>query len=250
MVKKIDAVEEYIFKQKKVSVTELQKEFNLSESTVRRYINTLLDKKSITKEYGSVSANIADNLIHIRSRIDYQSEQKKQISEKAASHVADGDTIFFDSGTTHMSMVEMLTSRKQVTIVTNNLLLAVKAADLDCGFNVVMIPGNLHNDTISIVGDLASDFLGQFYFDKVFLTTSGISLENGFSNRTLPECSIKKTVLNRTRKAFVLANELKFGENFPFSFANFQNVDYIITNRRPAQVFMDAFEQDSLECLF
>ncbi len=250
LAKKIDEVEAYIFKQKKVSVTELQETFELSESTVRRYISDLLHKKSITKEYGAIYANTADNLINIRARIDYLSEKKIKISKIAAGFVRDGETLFFDSGTTHMPMVEMLVEKKDLTIVTNNLLLAIKAADLDCGFTIIMINGRLHNETISIVGDSGSEFLNKFFFDKIFLTTSGISPENGFSNRTLPECSIKRTVLPKTKKSFILADDSKFGRIFPFSFGQLNELDYLITNTQPSCEYIQYIKNSFLECLY
>lgn len=233
LVKKIDEVEAYIFANKKASVTEIIKHFGLSESTIRRYINQLEASHKITKEYGAILANTADNLLNIRARINHLSDKKVHIAQKAFQYVQDGDTLFFDSGTTHMHMAKLLREKKHLTIVTNNLLFAVKLADLDFDTELIIIPGYIRNSTLSASGDISIDFMNQFYFDCTFLTTSGLTLNNGFSNRTLPECSIKRKLLAQSQKNIVLADDSKFGQICPFSFANFEDIDYLITNKKP-----------------
>ncbi len=242
MAKKIDEVEAYIFKNKKVSITHIINAFQLSESTVRRYVNQLVKNGKIIKEYGSVSANTKDNLLNIRARIDYLSHKKIAIAKSAVQIVNDGDIVFFDSGTTHMHMAELLKDKKNLTIVTNNLLFAVKVADLDYDVDLIMIPGYIRNSTISVAGDISIDFMNQFHFDYAFLTTSGITINNGFSNRTLPESSIKRKVLSRSNKAVILADDSKFGKSCPFTFGYFEDIDYLFTNQKPDNDYLEVMK--------
>ena len=98
MIDKLNKIQEFIFQHKQVSLKELMDVFDLSESTVRRYINKLEKDNAIRKEYGYVIANTNDNLVNIKTRINYLSERKQKISKLASRLINDGDTIFVDSG--------------------------------------------------------------------------------------------------------------------------------------------------------
>jgi len=239
LAKKITEVEEYIFKNKEVKVQELMEVFKLSESTVRRYINQLIADDKIKKDYGYVTANINDNLVNIKARIDYLSEKKISIADLAQPHIKDGDTIFVDSGTTHMHLAEVIESKHDLTIVTNNLLFAIKVIDTDLDANLIMIPGSVNKKTISATGDAAIRFIDDFYFDKSFITASGVSLENGLSNRTLPECDIKRKIISRSRLNFALVDDTKFNQIYPFSFGDIGDFDYLFTNKKPDDKYID-----------
>ncbi len=249
LAKKIEEVEEYIFKNRMVTVTELMDYFKLSESTVRRYVNLLEDNKKIKKKYGSISANLSDNLLNIRTRIDHLSEKKIVICEAAIEIINDGDILFFDSGTTHMHMATLLKERKNLTVVTNNLLFAIKIADLDYNLDLIFIPGYVKNSTISVSGDISLEFINQFYFDTVFLTTSGVT-DSGFTNRTLPESTIKKKILDRSHQAVILADDSKFGKKWPFTFCNFSDIDYLFTNQKPDEKYLDIIKNSKIKIIW
>ena len=118
--------------------------FELSESTVRRYINKLEEQDLIRKEYGYVVANTNDNLVNIKARINYLSFEKQAISKLASHYIHNGDTIFVDSGTTHMHLTQWLKDKDDVTVVTNNLLFAIKAVDEDLPCEVILIHGSVN----------------------------------------------------------------------------------------------------------
>lgn len=239
MAKIITEVEEYIFKHKEVKIKKIIDVFELSESTVRRYINQLAKKGSIKKEYGYVVANIEDTLVNIKARIGYLSEIKIMIAQQAESFIKDGDTIFVDSGTTHMYLAEILTSKKDITIVTNNLLFAIKIVDSDTNSNLIIVPGIVNKKTISSSGDSTVRYLNEFYFDIAFITASGVSIENGSSNRTLPECDIKRKIISRSKLNILLVDDSKFNKIFPFSFASIDKFDYILTNKEPEDKYLE-----------
>jgi DeoR family transcriptional regulator, myo-inositol catabolism operon repressor len=179
VIDKLNKIQEFIFQHKQVSLKELMDVFDLSESTVRRYINKLEKDNAIRKEYGYVIANTNDNLVNIKTRINYLSERKQKISKLASRLINDGDTIFVDSGTTHMYLTEWLKTKKDVTVVTNNLLFAIKAVDEDLPSEVILIHGAVNKKTMSVAGDASIRLLDEFYFDSCFITVSGVSLTNG-----------------------------------------------------------------------
>lgn len=238
LFEKLNQMEQYIFQKKQVSIKELMEVFEMSDSTIRRYLQRLDDKNLIQKGYGFVTANTTDSLINIRARINHLSASKKYISSLASSFIKEGSTIFIDSGTTHMYLTEWL-KNKHLTIVTNNLLFAIKAIDENLPSEIIVVQGSINNKTISISGDASIRLLDEFYFDACFITASGISMLNGCSNRTSPEAQIKKKILSRSNVKILLADDTKFEKTFPYSFGSLTEFDYIITNTKPNNEFID-----------
>ena len=118
--------------------------FNVSKNTIRRDIATLEQSGKIKKVYGGVT--IADfpaskMLLPFSTRHQSLMQEKRLISQLAASHVCDHDTIFIDSGTTCHNIIDFITD-KECTILTNSLQVSLKAIPYE-NLNVISLPGFL-----------------------------------------------------------------------------------------------------------
>jgi DeoR family transcriptional regulator, myo-inositol catabolism operon repressor len=231
MLDKLDKIQEYIYINKKVEIKTIKKLFNLSDSTLRRYLNKLESQKIIIKQYGYVLTNSNDNLINIKARIDFLQEVKTKLAFKAAGLVKENHVIFVDSGSSHMDLAKQLSSFKNLTIVTNNLLFAIKGVDQNIQSKIIVISGIVNPKTISVSGELSISALDDYFFDISFITASGLSDLNGCSNRTLPESELKRKIMSRSKLKVLVVDDSKFEQSFPFSFAKLNDFDYLVTNK-------------------
>lgn len=228
---KLDKLQEHIYINKKVEIKTIKKLFNLSDSTLRRYLNKLESKKLIIKQYGYVLANSNDSLINIKARIDFLQDVKTKLAIKAASLVKENYVIFVDSGSSHMDLAKQLSRFKNLTIVTNNLLFAIKGVDQNIQSKIIVISGIVNPKTISVSGELSLATLDDYLFDMAFITASGVSDLNGCSNRTLPEAELKRKIISRSKLKVLVVDDSKFEQSFPFSFAKLNDFDYLVTNK-------------------
>ena len=126
-VKRIEAIQEYIIKNKSVSMEQLCEEFRVSMNTIRRDIDTLCTRGSVIKVYGGVVANTnapathAETLRPFTERSSSNNNEKLMISQKAASYVQEGDIIFLDSGTTTLNMIPYLANIPNLTVITYSI---------------------------------------------------------------------------------------------------------------------------------
>jgi len=227
----LDKLQEHIYINKKVEIKTIKKVFNLSDSTLRRYLNKLEAQKLIIKQYGYVLANSNDSLINIKARIDFLQDVKTKLAIKAASLVKENYVIFVDSGSSHMDLAKQLSRFKNLTIVTNNLLFAIKGVDQNIQSKIIVISGIVNPKTISVSGELSLATLDDYLFDMAFITASGVSDLNGCSNRTLPEAELKRKIISRSKLKVLVVDDSKFEQSFPFSFAKLNDFDYLVTNK-------------------
>lgn len=246
--KRIHLIEEYITKEKSASLDDLCKRFSVSKNTIRRDIDYLVKKDVVKKVYGGVELNTKPSLNSLTSfdeRFEQNASQKDAIARKAAELVEDNDTIFIDTGTTCPNMIHYLVD-KTCIVITNSLQIAVYAIHYP-NIKVVMLPGILQSQTRSFVGTSSEKYLKDFNINKAFMACTGISLEKGITNSSFEEYTIKKTVIQNTKKCYLLADSSKFGKTGMMTFAKFSDFNAIISNGKPDKTYTNKLKQSSID---
>lgn len=246
--KRIDEIELYIREKKSVSLDTLCEVFNVSKNTIRRDIATLEQSGKIKKVYGGVT--IADfpaskMLLPFSTRHQSLMQEKRLISQLAASHVCDHDTIFIDSGTTCHNIIDFITD-KECTILTNSLQVSLKAIPYE-NLNVISLPGFLKRETLSFVDGNIAEYLKAYNITKVFMSCTGISIQNGLSNASPEEYLVKKSVIENSTIRFALADHSKFGNFSLMTFCPFEDIDHVLTDQLPGKEFCNFAKLHSIK---
>ncbi|MCL4823246.1 MAG: DeoR/GlpR family DNA-binding transcription regulator, partial [Anaerolineales bacterium] len=109
-------------RQGRLSVAEIVKQFEISEATARRDLESLASQGKAQRVHGGVIAvEQAPPELPILQREGEQTEEKSSIGRAAADLIADGETVFLGSGTTVLEAAKHLRERKNLTVVTNSL---------------------------------------------------------------------------------------------------------------------------------
>lgn len=213
-----------------VYISSLAEQLNVSEITIRRDLKDLEEEGRLVLLHGGGAKKIdtsRETKDEMRNTLFPQ--EKEEVGQLAASLVEDGDVIFIDSGTTNMRMVKHLKD-KEVVIVTNGHKIIDEANKYK--MNVTSVGGELKSTTYAFTGAITLRTIEFFRFDKCFLGVNGIDMVDGFSNADPNESMIKETLIQRSNKAYIMADESKFGAHSVFKFGNIKDAT-IITNRIP-----------------
>lgn len=233
-VKRLDAVEKYIHKNKKVSLKELETKFDLSMNTVRRYVKSLLGKGDIIKVYGGVESirdlEETETLVDINNRNILNITHKKNIAKSAAKYIEDGDMIYIDSGTTTAWILDYIDKDINLTIVTNNLDVINKATLLP---NVnIILSGNSYRKRINAFVKLGNyTVLDKINIHKSFMAASSVSKESGVMNSTVEEYELKSIVVDKSLVNFLLVDGSKFNNRGFIKYAEIEKFKSIITTK-------------------
>lgn len=242
---RITLVENYIINHKTVSLDKLCEVFNVSKNTIRRDLSVLVKKGSIKKVYGGVTINENKELISFEERNVKNSNSKVLLCKAAVEFIKDGDTIFLDSGTTTVNIIEFLKDKKDITIFTNNVIAISKSIHYS-NINIICLSGILNRKTKSFTGLHSTDILKSYNINKCFMSCTGISLERGVTNSTKEEFKIKKTAISRSSKCFLLADNSKFDKVSLMTFCEVEDLDCIITNSTPPEEYVQYFKDKKI----
>jgi DeoR family fructose operon transcriptional repressor len=215
---------------KSVTVEELTKTLNASESTVRRDLSQLARMGRLKKVHGGATAidrqYIREDQAVAEKRAKY-ADEKKAIAAYAAGLIDDGDFVYIDAGTTTDRLIDCLKETRAV-FMTNAITHANKLALKGCR---VMLPeGELKIISEAVVGPQTVESLKKYHFTKGFFGTNGVTDDTGFTTPEIEEAMVKRTAMSQCAKSYVLCDSGKFEQVSPVTFAEFEDA-FIITDR-------------------
>lgn len=228
---------------KSVTVQELRSILNVSESTIRRDITLLSREGRLVKVFGgAVALDNPPNAVELSvlAKETMNRDEKRAIAEYAASLIVPDDYVYIDSGTTTEMMIEFI-REKNATYVTN----AVSHAKglVRRGLKVLLIGGELKENTEAIVGADAILHIQKYHFSKGFFGTNGVNMKLGFTTPDVREALIKRVAIQNTQPGsrFILADHDKFGQSSAVTFSDFGGT-VTITDKYPGEIYSKAME--------
>ncbi|NBK97256.1 MAG: DeoR/GlpR transcriptional regulator [Erysipelotrichia bacterium] len=220
-----------------ISIHELSKEMNVSFSTVQRDLRKLeVEGKIERSRGGAVSNRVSEMLLNaneiaVSEKIHIHKVEKEKIAKKAAKLIKEGECIFLDSGTTIAHLVPYIMS-KAITIVTNSMYLQRKLAG--CKGQIFLLGGKYSSKFDMTLGAATIMQLENIRFDRAFLSTSGIDIKSKELYSVESEIAvIKKLILKRTKRSYVLADHSKFAIKAVHTYGKLNDIDYIFTDQYP-----------------
>lgn len=236
-------IEELLKNKGNLTVREMAFELNVSEATIRRDLINMEEKNLIERIWGGAKVFTAnsDDITgspYIDSNSEYSMrfyknvEIKRNIGRYAASLIKNGMWVFIDSGSTVSYLCEYIET-KDITVITNNINILQSLASK--GITTYLTCGYINFSSASIVSNEASNDLSKFNYDIAFLGCGGIDEKFGFTSKDNADYLIKKTVVEKAHKVYVLADETKFDRRNPFTYASF-NEATLISNKECAYI--------------
>ena len=211
---------------KKVTVTELVRLFNVSSATIRSDLRELNDKGQIIRTHGGAIVETGAGFEpDTEQKRDLNLPAKQQIARLAIGLINDGDTVVFDTGTTTLELARLLGQHRRVTAVTNDFEIARVLEEMN-SITVLMLGGEVRKKFHCTVGAAGTNMLAQLTVDKAFMGTNSLSIAKGASTPNIQQAETKKAMIASAKKVILLCSNRKLGKD---SFAHFASLDRIDT---------------------
>ncbi|EOV2482819.1 DeoR/GlpR family DNA-binding transcription regulator [Enterococcus hirae] len=217
---------ERLQQKEQMTTYEVAESLKVSISTIRRDLNLLEEKNEIIRHYGFCSYNY-DN----RTDFDQSGPErlKQSIAREACKYINDYDTVFINSSSTALKVVEYVRAN-HLTIVTNNVKITYSPHKENC--NYILTGGEMRFPKEALVGDIALNTISSMNADVCIIGCSGVSLDNGVTTKILNESTINEMMIRQTFKCKILvADHRKIGLTSKFKIADISVFDYLITDK-------------------
>jgi DeoR/GlpR family transcriptional regulator of sugar metabolism len=217
-----------------VSVTELCKELNVSDMTIRRDLDGMERDGVLRRIHGGAIFDTGRSFERpylMRANQDVQA--KKQIGCKAAELIVDGDSIALDVGTTTLEVARCLGEKRNITVVTASLPIANEITltyHLESQIRLILTGGVVRAGELGMIGHFTENMYEQLHVDKAFIGVAGIDLQEGMTEYNLDDAVIKRAIIASAKQKIVVADASKFNQTTFASIGPLEAIDTIITS--------------------
>jgi len=230
----------HLNRNERASVSELSQMFGVSEVTIRGDLQLLASENLIVRTHGGAVLAPRVPELSLTLRRQQRVAEKERIGAAAAEFVANGDAIFLDASSTVLSLAHALRQHRDLTILTNSLVVAQSMLDA-LGVSVVMTGGALQRDTVSLMGTDGLAILRKYNIKTGFFSAHGLSFPEGMTDVSSGEAEVKRPVVAMCRQVVALIDATKWGRVGPASFARPDDLHVIVTDTNaPADLIAQA----------
>jgi len=208
------------------ALDELVRELGVSESTVRRDLDALVEKGAARRTHGGVLySGGMPRLAEFDERQPHNWAAKRAIAARAAAMIEDGETVLLDGGTTTYEMARLLVGRS-LQVVTNSLPVANLFAS-EARTDLVLLGGYVSPRTGVCLGPYANELLGRLHVTTTVLSAAGITAE-GLFNAHLLLAETEQAMLRAAGRVIVVADSSKFGRKSLTFVSGLDTIDQLV----------------------
>ncbi|MGB3730517.1 DeoR/GlpR family DNA-binding transcription regulator [Microbacterium sp.] len=213
---RMTAILDLLAEQGEVSVEQLVERFGASAATTRRDLDSLAERRLLTRTHGGAVAQSVAYELPIKYRSRLGAGAKEQIAAAAASLVAPGDIVGLSGGTTTTAIAAALAARDDlaavgITVVTNAVNIAAQLA-MRPEFKVVVTGGVIHSRSFELIGPFVQQLLAGIRLDIAFIGVNGLSADDGATTHDEAEAEVNRLMAQRATRAVIVADASKLGQ--------------------------------------
>jgi len=220
-----------------VSVKQLCDTLFASESSIRRDLKALEERGLVKRSYGGAERNRNhSNIVTFNHRTKQNEDAKREIAQKAATLIKDGDVIFLDQSSTAFYLAEQILDRSSLTVVTNNIEIAMLLSNSK--IRLISSGGFLSDENRNcLIGGDAQKTFEDVYADLMFFSVKAVSEDGSVTDCSREEVLVRNAMLKNSEKKILLCDSSKFGSKAPFKQCRLEEVDILISEKSGAQRF-------------
>lgn len=231
-----EAITALVLERGAVTVGSLAERFDVSMQTIRRDVDALCEGDMLHRVHGRIELSQEFLNTPFDQRAGTNLMGKRAIGEAAAALIPDGSTVFFSIGSTPLSVAQSLRRRKGLTVITNNLSVAMALSE-EVSNRIILPGGELRLPDRDILGNEVLDFFGRFRADFAVFGAAGIAEDGGLLEFHTTEVRATQKICENAQTSLLVIDGSKFGRHAPALGDNIADMDKIIIDRRPDERF-------------
>jgi DeoR family fructose operon transcriptional repressor len=234
---RLEAIRQRLDADGRVRVGELAAELGVSEMTIRRDLEALVDEGVAQRVRGGA---VAVGPQQFAARIQQNARAKARLAEKLLDLVGPGAAIGIDASSTLQRLATRLGGVRDLTVVTNGLDTFRTLQD-HAGVTALLTGGELDKRTGSLVGPLAVRSARDVMLRRLFVSAAAVDPRLGSSESTLEEADVKLAMAESADEVVLAVDSSKLGFRAPARAFAFDRLHSLVTDLDPGDARLDAY---------
>ncbi|NLY44982.1 MAG: DeoR/GlpR transcriptional regulator [Tissierella sp.] len=235
-IERIRIIKNYLLEKNKVSVNELSKMLDVSEVTIRRDLEKLEEEGMLIRTHGGAvlkkqtnPSNSNNMKTKSTDSTSPYSDLYEEIADIAIHIIENGDVIMLANGIINYHIAKKLDQKKNVTVLTNDLLVSIEASSSSSN-KAVLLGGDVDYETKATFGALTAMDIQKFYVNKVFIEVDGIDVDTGISVSTIDKANLINSILPNSKEKIILCLGSNFNKTAFYNISRLDIAEKIVTN--------------------
>ena len=213
----------------RVTVDDLSRRFEVSAQTIRKDLNELCERRSLTRVHGgAIIASGVENLSYEARRF-VAAEEKRAIGVAAAALIPNGSSLFINIGTTTEEVAGALRDHEDLLVITNNLNVAMQLYRHP-RVEVVVAGGTVRRTDGAVIGTSANSLIQQFKVDYAIIGASAVDAEGALLDFDYREVQAAQAIIANARNIILVADSTKFRRTAPVRIGHISQVQTFVTD--------------------
>src|SRR3954449_8559119 len=213
-----------------VDVADLARRYGVTTETIRRDLSDMQERQLLRRVHGgAVPIERMNHEPMVDARDMVNAEEKLRIATQAVAEVPERGSVIIDSGSTGQRLADVFPVERDVHVVTNALVTALTLSRRGLR-DLTVLGGAVRTKRLAMVDDTTRAELQHMAIDVLFLSCDGLSFQHGLTTPYREEHTIKRAMIERSRRVVAMVDHSKFGNAQMFSFASFEEIDVLITD--------------------
>lgn len=234
----------------KVIVSELAKDFQVTEETIRRDLEKLDREGLASKTYGGAVSrqnSALDLPYNVRESVNV--EQKQRIADTLARIINDGDRLMLDASSTSLYVVKRIKEKQNLTIITNSVKILLELAD-KTDWTVLSTGGLLKKGALSLMGSSAEKMVNSYHVDAAICSCKGIDMSVGITDSNENDSLIKQAMYHSAEKRILALDSEKLDKKSFVKVCDFEDVDLIVMDRAPEEKWINFCADKQIKLIY
>lgn len=220
------------------TVDYLVEQIRYSPATIRRDLTQLEKQGLIKRSHGGAEIN-EENQTPFIFRQHSMKSAKSKMAKAAANLIKSGDVVYLDGSSTVQYLGHFLLDKKDICVVTNNIILASFLAENGietycAGGKVTELPGTAS-------GMITANTFSSFKADIMFFSTDGIDNDGVITIKPEGYWLHNNAMLDNSKKHIYLCGSDKIGKHSKIVQCDLSKIDYFISDGDLSQKTKEKF---------
>ncbi len=215
-----------------VRVSDLMRDLDVSDMTIRRDLEALESQGYLVKVHGGATL-LRESAVHepgFDTKRTLEHEAKLAIARRAAAIVEPGMAVAISAGSTTYEVSRRLAEVPRLTVVTNSVPAAEVLYHGGRQDQTIILCGGVRTPSDALVGPFAVSALRKVNVDLVFLGVHGMHERAGFTTPNMLEAETNQALIETGGRLVVTADHTKWGVTGVSTIAPLDRADVIITD--------------------
>ncbi len=237
---------------RRVVVSELSQLYDVSEETIRRDLEKLVNDGYAIKSYGGAVINENINIeLPFNIRKNRNIVGKQIIADLISRVVQDGDSIMLDASSTAVYIAKTLQEKgkKNLTVITNSMEIIIELFDVQ-DWHILSTGGTSRVGSFALVGPQTDKVLRTYHVDKAIISCKGLDISAGFTDSDELHANNKATMLAAAKEKILAIDSSKFDKIAFTEIGSLEDLTMVVTDEKPEERWLRILKDSGVECIY